>query len=442
MPSPVYAEFHADRAATGPFTWGQVAIWKSVLMLRPEDFVLNIQRVFTVPARAVADVPAVAAAFSVLLGRHEALRTTFHDHDGVLTQSVAATGRLPLGVVTAPPAQAAAVAQALSPQLAATTFDYPAELPVRVTLVCTGDRVSHCVLAFNHVAVDIHAVGVVLRELRTLLVHRTVPEPPAAQPLDVADRERGASADRSARSVAYWLARHREIPPVQFRPVRPGPHATYAQLVVTSPAAYQAAVTLAARHRASTSTVILAATAQLITRWTGHRVCALHTFVNNRYQPGHADLVLPMNQLALVTVDTGGDADLDRLVPVTWKAALTAYRHAYYDQAALDDALAALERDTGIETDPLYGFNDQRRPDPEDCPPAVGSPAPTTRAWVPVPNSNWRFYLELRDAADGPDALCALLTADTRYLPEEAMDAFLRDLETTLCTAALVGNRP
>jgi hypothetical protein len=438
MPSPVYAEFDADRAAAGPLTWGQAAIWKSVLMLRPEDFVLNIQRVFTVPARAAADVPAVAAAFGVLLGRHEALRTTFHERGGVVTQAVAATGRLPLEVVPAPPGEALEVAAALAPRLAATTFDYAGELPVRVRLVRVGDRVSHCVLAFNHVAVDIHAVAVVLRELRMLLVGRPLPGPPAAQPLAVADRERGALAERSAQTVAYWLARHREIPPVQFRPVRPGPTATYAQLVVTSPAAYQAAVTLAARHRASTSTVLLAATALLITRWTGHRICALHTFVNNRYQPGHADLVMPMNQLALVAVDTGGGTDLDRLVPVTWQAALSAYRYAYYDQAALDDALTALERESGIETDPLYGFNDQRRPDPEDHLPPDGPPGPTTRTWVPVPNSNWRFYLELRDVPDGPDALCALLTADTRYLPEEAIEAFLRDLETILCKAAQV----
>ncbi|GAA2710145.1 hypothetical protein ACFY2R_27950 [Micromonospora olivasterospora] len=101
-----YAEFHGGRDATGPLTWGQWAMWRSV-----EEFtspaayrVLTLPRTLAVSARADVTVPRALRAVGGLVARHESLRTRVRCRDGELRQEAAASGRLPVLVHAVPPA--------------------------------------------------------------------------------------------------------------------------------------------------------------------------------------------------------------------------------------------------------------------------------------------------------------------------------------------------
>ena len=135
--------------------------------------------------------------------------------------------------------------------------------------------------------------------------------------------------------------------------------------------------------------------------------------------------------------DPAVPGSLDALIPVAWQAALLAYRNAYYDQAALDSALAAAGRGGGTEVDPYCCFNDVRGPagaaapaDPAALRLAIGD---TTVAWTPADSSNWRFYLEIRTV---PCALAVVLTADTRAVPPDRFEQLLRQFETLVVESA------
>jgi non-ribosomal peptide synthetase component F len=262
------------------------------------------------------------------------------------------------------------------------------------------------------------------------------------QPMDMAHWQATSGKDRTRRAVDYWTASFRSIPATMFTadgPVHEPPHH---QVMLTSRALEGATRVIAARQRVSTTTVLLAATVALIGSWTGHATCALHTLVNNRFQTGHSDVVGMLAQLALLTVDLPSGLTFDELVTRTWQAALLGHRHAYYDQAALDAALAGVRRERAAEVNPYCCFNDMRST--QDT--AAGAPAalpgeeavrctlPDSVLTVsPHASLNCRFCLRI-EPATGP--LTVVLTADSRSLPSVHIGQFLRDLERLVVDAA------
>jgi hypothetical protein len=203
-----------------------------------------------------------------------------------------------------------------------------------------------------------------------------------------------------------------------------------------------AASRLARQHGVTTSTVLLAATAAMIGVYTGQPTCGLVTIVNNRHQAGNDVVVAPISQLGLVVLDVptrvpADPAGLADLLPATWQAALTAYRFAYYDPNQKDRALRESGRGGEVDVDPYCCFNDLRGNDVEDVPSDVDDPAGLLdrsmvqrRDWA---ECSWLFLLAVRPAADG---VCLALTADTWYLAPDRIEAFLRDLERYVVTAA------
>jgi Condensation domain len=453
----VHAEFAGDRPTeggplSGSLTWGQRAIWNVVTAMAPHDAFLNLTRVVELPAPTPH---AVATALGALVSRHESLRTRVvpGPGDGEVQQVLSGTGRLPLQLVTVAEADAEAAAHAQARSLAARSFDIAGDWPLRAALVLVRDRVRYLVVVFSHLAVDWYATEILVHELRRLVL-RGAPAGTAhpVQPLDVAARERLADPTGTRRVVDYWLARYREAPrellPVD---VSAGPP-RYRQARLTSPAVDAAARRLAARYRVSTSTVLLAGTAQVLAQYAGQPTCPLLTTVNNRHQQEHRDLVAPVNQLGLLTLSVadgsrGEPVSLDRLVPRAWSAALRAYRHSYYDQAALDRALTGAGLQAGAYTEPYCCFNDARLPSRRDRPGRVPDAAQVAEAlagstvgWLPdLPRLNWRFSLDVRDTHG---SLALTLAADTRCLPGDAVVRFLETLESRLVDAAVRPDAP
>ncbi len=412
-------------------TWGQRSIWKAYTEFQGYHSWLNICRVLAVPRRAPGDPQSVARAVAELISRHESLRTRIDVER--LRQVPYAAGRLPIAV-------SGGDAEAVKDALGEVPYDYGEEWPLRVTLVMEADRVTHLALVFSHVAVDFHASEILLRELRLILLRGKASGPAGLQSPDIARREAGPMSHRSEAACAYWTKEYGHLPRSMFAPAAPALAPRFRRALLESQAVEGAMRVLAARHGVSTVTVLIAATAALIGQWTGHDRCALFTMVNNRYQSGYADAISKLNQIGLFVLELADRPGLDELVPRTWRAALRAYRHAYYDPLVMDETLLRIGRPPGSGLEPFCYVNDLRLPgatDERPLPQAEAIERSLEHSKLTWPESlerfAWRFRLQVLDA---PQGVGLSVTADTAYLPPDQVERFLFELESMVVRAA------
>ncbi|MEU4643712.1 hypothetical protein [Micromonospora sp. NPDC023814] len=162
---------------------------------------------------------------------------------------------------------------------------------------------------------------------------------------------------------------------------------------------------------------------------------------NNRFQPDHDRAVGTLNQIGFCRVDLADRPGFAELLSRTRRSTLDAYRHAYYDPAAWEQAVTELGHDHRTFLAPFCYLNDARLSRPAR--PSTAGPdeadvrAMLTRStvrWLPdLAQFPWRCRLQVRDA---PDAVELIVTADTRYLPPRRAEGLLRGVEALLVEAA------
>ncbi|MFG2431656.1 condensation domain-containing protein [Streptomyces sp. NPDC048590] len=449
--APGAAVFRGGRSGQAPLTWGQRAIWHAIRRTAPNDHYFNIGRVLPLADRGrTVSVTACTRALGALMERHEALRTRLLlPEGGEPSQDLRDSGVLPLTVVHASgPEIAAAEAEALLERLSATRFDYTGEWPLRAGLVAVGDQVSHAVLVLCHLAADGHGAEVLVRDLRLLARRGSAGRPPSATPLDLAREQHGeAGRRRGAAALAHWEAGWRAAPPTMF--AVPGAEPRTPRFWtgrIVSAAMARAVGAVAAAHRVSGSTVLLAASAALVAAGEGHRTAAVMPIVGNRTAPAHRDLVSTLSQDGLFVLDMaeaghGSGPVFTDLLPAAYRAALRAYRAAVYDPVEWDALGVRLRAEYGTEVHPYCCFNDMRLVER----PAPAGPAPTpaelerlggrTRFGFPATQDKvaCRYCLHITEE---DDALAVSLTADTAYLPPDAIRAHLYAMEELVVASA------
>jgi hypothetical protein len=434
-----------------PLGWAQWAIWRAIRATAPDDAYFNIGRVVPVAARiADAGVAAVARAVAVLVERHEALRTRLCDPGEHPEQGVHTGGVLRVDVVEVDPldpVDAAARAAERHRELAAVRFDHVVDWPVRVSLVVAQNRVTHVVLVLSHVAVDGHGADVVARELRLLLLRGTLPPLSARTPRQVVAHQRStAGARMSAAAVEQWVESYSRMPPTAFPP-HPGTRLTprFWSGLLTSPALEAAAGVLAARHRCSTSTVLLTAVSAVVAATGGHPTAGVHVIVNNRFAPELRDTVAMLSLDGLFVLDVPAGSTLDDLLVAARGPALRAYRHAQYDVPAMTAALAACGRRRGVGIDPQCCFNDQRVVDGAGSARRAGEDDVAARlaGLRAATTFVWRHKQESLNCGScfhvvsTPAGLGLALTADTVRLSPERIRAALLAVEHIVIRAAV-----
>ncbi|MGK5671255.1 condensation domain-containing protein [Micromonospora sp. URMC 106] len=436
----VQAEFAGAGAGTAPLTWAQQVLWRALTRFGSNHRFLNLRRTVTVSARAGADVAAAARAVGELVGRHSALRTRLRLRDGEPRQETAAAGVLPL-LVCAGAGDGSGAAREAAGRLGDVAFDHAEEWPLRVALVTVDDRVRQIVVVFSHTTVDAHAAEVVLRDLRLILLRGALPTPPGPQSAEVARHQHGPDRRRSERAVAYWLREFQRLPRRPLTPTGPGLDPPLRRGVLVSSALDTAARLIAARRRVSVSAVLLAGYAALAARESGHDLCGLFPMAHNRFRSRYADAVANLGQIGFCVVDLTGRPDFDELVSRVWAASLDGLRHAYYAPPALRHAFAAQGVDIDSAFLPYHYFNDVRLPaggvDPapratrDELRTAMGR---STFSWAAgLQQAAWHL---LAHVVDEPTGVGVTLTADTRHLPMDAVEPFLRGLEELLVEAA------
>ena len=202
-PAAVTTPFRGTRTATGPLTFGQrnVLLWIGAESNKWSSVIPLFQPV--PDGRTTAEV---AAAVSVLVGRHEALRTCYLTGTGEPVQQVIQEGTLTTEVCEVHGDETAFVA-ALETRLCARPFELRTELPVRAAIVTRDHRPALVVLVICHMAVDVGSVAVLRRELTALLAGAG-PESlgaPATQPLEAAGAGRDSMVGMAGcRRVVTW----------------------------------------------------------------------------------------------------------------------------------------------------------------------------------------------------------------------------------------------
>ncbi|WP_416906083.1 hypothetical protein [Micromonospora echinospora] len=434
----VLAEFGGGRTETAPTTWAQGVMFRAAARSGWNHRFLNLRRTVPVSGRVRADLADVTRAIGALVSRHGSLRTRVRSVDGGFRQETAAAGQLPLLVVPGA-GDGVAAAGVVAERLADVAFDHAAEWPLRVALVTVDDRVRQIVIVFSHSTVDAYGVEVVLRDLRLLLLrgdrHSARSTVGAGGP---GPARAGPGRFRPCRgALGAGLA---QLPQPPMTPTHPELTPRLRRGTLVSPAVDRAARLLAARHRVSASTVLLAATTALAAGRDGSSSCGLFTMAHNRFRAEYNDAVANLGQIGMCVVDLGDRPGFTELLPRIWRGALAAYRHAYYDPVALRHRLLADGHDPGTAFLPYYYFNDVRL--------AGGSAgmAPTVtesdlRATMAESTFQWvdgmarAAWHRLVHVVDEPGAVGVTVSVDTRFVPAESVEPFLHDLEDLLVTA-------
>nr|BFD89613.1 hypothetical protein KitaXyl93_09730 [Kitasatospora sp. Xyl93] len=434
--------FSSGRTGSGPATWGQRAIWDAVRQLPPADAPrYNIAT--AAPLDPGLPLPVLLAALERLLHLHDSLHTRLlPDEAGGLRQVVDGEGTL--GVHLRPAGEhqdPAEIGARLHRELAAQAFDTATQWPIRIGAVTADGLVRHISLVLSHTAVDGSGMSRLVADLSALCLGSSPEElaqlrEPAQQPLEEAEfqtSERGLRRDAGARAQftrKLRLGPARLFPPAAEQPAR------FPNAVLRSPALPRAAERVAARHRVSTGSVLLAATAAMTARLAGTSEAVLNVVVNNRFLPGlaHAVSVVAGDGLFHLPDATG---DFGEVVRRTHAAAIGTYRHAYYDKLALAAETDRLTAEGVRLADRSCVFNDTR-----ELLPATADPGGdrTTLTW-PVefePRPGLTYAL---DALQSAEALSLAMTADPSVLPRPAMERFLYGIEELILTEAATDAR-
>ncbi|MFD4661444.1 condensation domain-containing protein [Kitasatospora sp. NPDC058444] len=433
--------FSSGRTGSGPATWGQRAIWDAVRQLPPADAPrYNIAT--AAPLDPGLPLPVLLTALERLLHLHDSLHTRLlPDGTGDLRQIVDGEGTLGIHLVAAGEHQDPAGPGALlHEELAAQAFDTATQWPVRIGAVTADGLVRHVSLVLSHTAVDGSGMSRLVADLTALCLGATLeelrePRRSTRQPLEEAEfqnSDRGLRRDAAARGQ---FVRKLRLGPARLFPPAGGQPARFPNAVLRSPALPRAVEQVAARHRVSTGSVLLAATAAMTARLAGTTEAVLNVVVNNRFLPELTDAasVVAGDGLFRLPDATG---EFGEVVRRTHAAAIGTYRHAYYDKLAL---AAEIERLTGEGVrlaDRSCVFNDTRELLPAAADPGADR---TTLTW-PVefePRPGLTFAL---DALQSAEALSLAMTADPFLLPRSAMERFLYGIEELILTEA--GSNP
>jgi hypothetical protein len=419
-------------------SWGQREIWQS--MLAAEDS-LSLGGVVVAPAGLT--VTAAASMLGYLVSRHQSLRTTIvPGPDGGVRQRVVAAGEIPLEVVDAQDGDPTEAAEAVSLRYRSVDFDYARELPVRMAVVLADGVVTHVVAVYCHIAADVHGLDALMADLVAMDPAEAPGPVTSAQPLEQARRQRTPAVLRQSEAALRHAERVlRTVPGRRFGESDDHRVPRWMQIGYDSPAAYLAAMSVAARNRVHTTPVLLAAFSVALCDITGTEPAVAQLVINNRFRPGFASAVAPLAQSCLGVVEVA-DRTFDEVVAGAWRAMTKAGKHAYFDPRRMGELRAAVDADRGEHVDTDCYFNDRRRihlsPPLERMPTEAdllaALPRSTQRWENPMDTYDHTLFFHVNDV---PDTLDYLMCADTHHLSPADMTALVRRVESVVVEAAI-----
>ncbi len=450
----IVVPFTGAEAGTEPLTWGQKAILQDM-----QDSGNQFSMGGMLELAQGSTVEDAAARLSGLMDRHAALRMRLAtDHMGRPCQEVAGSGRIDLDILTAPDdadrADVARHADDLMAQWPLARFDFQHDWPLRMAVLRHRGACRTLVWVLSHLVADGGAHLLLLGDLLAAGTgDRETHGRRRPQILDVARSEQEPPLRQiSRRAMRYWESQLTHLPAQTFAGPAgpPGPAAQrYGQVRFTSSAAHLAMLAIARRTGTDASRVALAVIATAIARATAVNPLTIKVMVNNRFRPGLADVIAPVAQNSVVTIDVG-DTSIDEVVARARGASLTAGMRAYYDPDDLKELTARLDVARGYPATVTCRLNDQRamvmRADDQPVPDEV-TPAhirrrlvETSLTWLgPRENMHEQANILIENQSD---VVSLHLMWDRWSLANAQIEALLRGVEEVAVEAAFDPTAP
>ncbi|HYG61701.1 MAG TPA: amino acid adenylation domain-containing protein, partial [Thermoanaerobaculia bacterium] len=284
------------------------------------------------------DVAALRWAMDEIVRRHETLRTTFEEIDGLPMQRIASTGALDLPLVDLAALRGeVAEVRRLASGLALRPFDLARGPLFRGLLVRLGEGDHAVLLALHHVISDGWSIGVFLRELSALYTARLAgrPSPLPSLPVQYADFavwQRGWLQGKVlARQVGYWREALAGLAPLELpadrpRPATPGSRGGAVAFSLGEEPS-RAVRDLGRQQGATLFMVLLAAFQALLQRYTGEDDIAVGTPTAGRNRREIEGLIGFFINMLVLRGDLSGDPGFRALVDQTRETALGAFAH-------------------------------------------------------------------------------------------------------------------
>ncbi|MFI6046871.1 amino acid adenylation domain-containing protein [Nocardia sp. NPDC051321] len=356
-----------DATAAAPLSAAQQRIW-FLEQLFPD------RATYTMPLalrlRGHLDVAALQGALSLVVARHESLRTSIEVRDGVPVQVVGPVAPLPMTMVSSSqldPNRPLADATAQVEQFSRTVFDLSGRL-VEVLLVRLSEDDSIFAVAMHHIISDGWSLGVFATELMSayadLTAGKHLPELPAL-PLQYPDYATWlqdlAQQDKFGADLDYWRGVLGDEPPlVTFHPDRPRalePENRGARVLFTIPAPVLSGLRRLAdevrvNDRPATLFIALMAGFKALLRYyTGAEDITVGTPIAGRTRPEIEPLIgFFVNALALRT-DLSGAPTFRELLTREQRVVFDAFDH---QEVPFDLVVEHMRPDRELSHSPLF----------------------------------------------------------------------------------------
>ncbi|WP_051727402.1 non-ribosomal peptide synthetase [Nocardia brasiliensis] len=356
-----------DPTAAAPLSAAQQRIW-FLEQLFPD------RATYTMPLalrlRGHLDIAALQGALSLVVARHESLRTSIEVREGVPVQVVGPVAPLPMTVVSPAqldPTRPLADAMAQVEQFSRTVFDLSGPL-VEVLLVRLGADDAIFAVAMHHIISDGWSLGVFATELMSAYADLTagrhapeLPELPLQYPDYAVWLQDLAQRDKFGADLDYWRGVLGDEPPlVTFHPDRPRalePENRGARVLFTIPAPVLAGL----RHLADQVRVndrpatlfiaLMAGFKALLRYYTGAEDITVGTPIAGRTRPEIEPLIgFFVNALALRT-DLSGAPTFRELLAREQRVVFDAFDH---QEAPFDLVVEHVRPDRELSHSPLF----------------------------------------------------------------------------------------
>ncbi|HTU64055.1 MAG TPA: condensation domain-containing protein, partial [Polyangiales bacterium] len=211
-----------SRESWQPLSHAQERMW-FLAQLEPDSAAYNISG--AVRVRGALDAAQLRAAFEQLVARHEALRTSFEEHDGRGMQRVHAHAELTLRTLNVRGPESDQLARDAFAEEASRPFRLADRSLLRLLLIGLDEQEHVLVLTMHHLVSDAGTITTLLSELQALYAGQPLSAAPAVQYVDYAVWQRDAlSTDELSRQLDYFRAHLGSEHPVIALPTdRPRP---------------------------------------------------------------------------------------------------------------------------------------------------------------------------------------------------------------------------
>ncbi|MGZ3460195.1 MAG: condensation domain-containing protein, partial [Archangium sp.] len=338
-----------------PLSFAQQALWFS-------DQFNGASPTYNIPGavrlEGALDVPALVRGLRDIVQRHEVLRTTFHEVDGVPVQVIGESQPLEVAVRDVSAADVGRLAQ----EFARATFDLSQGPLFRAELLRVSDQVHVLLVNMHHIVSDGWSLGVIIHELMELYSAArrgtASPLPPLAfQYVDYAEWQRQRlQGGLQQRQLQYWRHQLAGMPPLLKLPTsRPRPEVLRIRGAVhpftLSRELTQRLHALSRQQQTTLFMTLLAGFKLLLSRYAGTTDIPVGTTSANRPQPSLEPLIgLFVNNLVLRT-RLDGNPTFQELLGRVRTTALDAFAHQDLPFLSL---VGALRQGRSLSHSPLF----------------------------------------------------------------------------------------